>query len=169
MVVEMPASGEGVGRRSVLLGVGAVGATVALAGCTGDGSDDGSGDAGNPGDQSATGAQPGGGSQSGGAAQPGGVGTDALAEASAIPVGGGVVVEGRQLVITQPTAGEYKGFAAECTHQGCPLKQIEGGTINCGCHGSKFSIEDGSVKAGPAKRALQERPVRKDGDSIVLA
>ena len=51
--------------------------------------------------------------------------------------------------MTQPTKGTFEGFSATCTHQGCILASVAAGTINCGCHGSQFSITDGSNVAGP--------------------
>ena len=43
---------------------------------------------------------------------------------------------------------------AICTHQGCPIASVDGGTINCTCHGSKFSIERRLGADGPATRPL---------------
>ncbi len=91
----------------------------------------------------------------------------ALARASEIPVGGGKIVG--DLVITQPTDGTFVAFSSTCTHQGCTVSSVEGGTINCSCHGSKFDVADGSVRGGPAPRRLPKRAVKKDGDAIVAA
>ena len=52
-------------------------------------------------------------------------------------------------MLTQPEAGTFTAFSATCTHQGCAVTEVVGGTINCPCHGSKFAIADGSVTAGP--------------------
>ena len=52
-------------------------------------------------------------------------------------------------MVTQPTEGEFKAFSAVCTHQGCLVASVSDGTINCDCHGSKFSIETGDAEAGP--------------------
>src|SRR6187549_1173439 len=65
-----------------------------------------------------------------------------LAAASSIPVGGGTVFADKDVVVTQPTAGEYKAFSATCTHQGCKVKSVADGVIVCPCHGSKFAIAD---------------------------
>jgi Rieske Fe-S protein len=46
---------------------------------------------------------------------------------------------------------------------------VENGTINCPCHGSKFSVEDGSVASGPATRPLAAKKIAVDGDQISLA
>ena len=92
-----------------------------------------------------------------------------LAAASSIPVGGGTVFADKDVVVTQPTAGEYKAFSATCTHQGCKVKSVADGVIVCPCHGSKFAIADGSVASGPAKSPLPAKSVSVEGDSIVLA
>jgi Rieske Fe-S protein len=144
-------------RRTLLLGAGAVGATAFLAAC---GTDDGNGDATGAGDDAATPPPATGGENSGGGAK--------LASASDIPVGGGLIFASQSVVVTQPTEGVFKGFNGICTHQGCPLQDVSGGTINCKCHNSKFSIEDGSVKQGPASKALPEKTITKDGDDILL-
>lgn len=94
---------------------------------------------------------------------------DALAETSEIPVGGGTIFKEEKVVVTQPTAGEFKAFSAICTHQGCTVGKVENGTIDCPCHGSKFRIADGSVAAGPATRPLPAEQITVSGDSITLA
>lgn len=82
-----------------------------------------------------------------------------LAKTSSIPVGGGRIIKGTW-VVTQPKKGTFRAFSAKCTHQGCPVSTIRGGTINCPCHGSKFRIADGSVARGPAKRPLARKKIK---------
>lgn len=88
--------------------------------------------------------------------------------ASKVPVGGGVILPDANYVITQPRAGKFKAFSKICTHQGCPVTSVEGGTINCGCHGSKFSIQDGSVKNPPAAAPLAEAKVTVASGRVVV-
>lgn len=95
-------------------------------------------------------------------------GTAALVSTRDVPVGGGVIVPGQQVVVTQPTAGEFKCFSAICTHQKCPVTRVTE-HIDCTCHGSQFSIEDGSVVKGPAKTGLAEQRIAVTGDAISLA
>jgi Rieske Fe-S protein len=83
-----------------------------------------------------------------------------------VPVGGGTVLREQQLVITQPTAGTFACFAAVCTHQGCLVSEVSGGTINCPCHGSRFNVADGSVAGGPAPSPLPRVDITVDGDAI---
>ena len=85
-----------------------------------------------------------------------------------IPVGGGKIFEGAQIVVTQPSAGEFKAFSAVCTHQGCIVSKIASGTIDCACHGSEYSIDDGSVEHGPATKGLAEKTVTVTGDTLTV-
>ena len=75
---------------------------------------------------------------------------------SKVPVGGGVILENADYVITQPSKGKYKAFSKICTHQGCPVASVENGVIHCNCHGSEYSITDGSVTRPPAPKPLAE-------------
>jgi Rieske Fe-S protein len=92
-----------------------------------------------------------------------------LASTSSIPVGGGAVFADKNVVVTQPTAGEFKAFSATCTHQGCKVNKVADGVIACPCHGSRFNIADGSVAGGPAKKPLPAKSVSVKGDAVVLA
>jgi nitrite reductase/ring-hydroxylating ferredoxin subunit len=95
-----------------------------------------------------------------------GPGAQPLGPASAIPVGGGVIYDAAKVVVTQPTAGVYKAFDANCTHQKCLLADVKGGTINCACHGAKFSITDGSAVKLPATVPLPPRNVTVAGGNV---
>lgn len=88
-----------------------------------------------------------------------------LASTAEVPVGSGIIVD--DVVLTQPVAGEYKGFSNVCTHTGCRINAVADGTINCPCHGSKFNL-DGTVAQGPAARPLDSKPIVVEGDSIAL-
>ena len=90
-----------------------------------------------------------------------------LATTSEVPDGGGKIIDGKNIVITQPRAGTFKAFTAVCTHQGCIVSTVSGGTIDCPCHGSKFSIKDGSVVNGPATSPLAAIAIKVEGTSIV--
>lgn len=85
-----------------------------------------------------------------------------------IPVGGGRILADQQVVITQPTAGSFMAFTAVCTHRGCVVASVADGTIACPCHGSKFSITDGSVTGGPAPAPLAPVPITVAGSTITL-
>lgn len=95
--------------------------------------------------------------------------TGGLVAAADVPVGGGVVLQDEELVVTQPKAGEFKAFSAICTHQSCLVTSVSDNTIHCPCHGSSFSAEDGSVQGGPAGSPLAETAVKLSGDAVVKA
>ena len=92
-----------------------------------------------------------------------------LARTSDVPVGGGTILADKKIVITQPTAGTFEAFTAVCTHLGCLVGTVSGGTINCPCHGSKFSIANGSVVNGPAASPLAAVSITVQGTSILQA
>ncbi|MCF6524336.1 Rieske (2Fe-2S) protein [Streptomyces sp. JJ36] len=145
-------------RRTVLAAAGTVSLAAAVTACGG--SDDGGGDGGTGG------ASPGTGQETGGSTQPDEGGGAELAEVSEIPEGGGKILKEEKVVVTQPSAGEYKAFSAVCTHQGCLVTSVGNGTIDCACHGSRFDIADGSVTRGPAQQALPPVNVSVEGGSI---
>ena len=97
----------------------------------------------------------------------------ALVATSQVPVGGGVILGSQNLVVTQPTQGTFEAFSATCTHQGCQVSNVASGTINCGCHGSQFSITDGSNVTGPSGfpagsiPALGKVAVKVQGTNVV--
>ena len=86
-----------------------------------------------------------------------------------VPVGGGVVIEEPPVVVTQPSAGEFKGFTAICPHQGCLVSEVVDAEIVCRCHGSTFSIVDGAVIQGPAGQGLAPESITVQDGSITLA
>jgi Rieske Fe-S protein len=84
-----------------------------------------------------------------------------------VPVGGGKVFTDAKIVVTQPTAGQFKGFSAVCTHAGCIVNQVTENTIDCPCHGSKYNVTTGAVEAGPAPAPLPPVAVTVKGGNIV--
>ncbi|MEV6441381.1 Rieske 2Fe-2S domain-containing protein [Amycolatopsis sp. NPDC051716] len=109
-----------------------------------------------------------GGSPSGTSAAPAPAGTE-LGASAGVPVGGGKVFADKGVVVTQPAAGTYAAFSAICTHQGCAVDTVADGTINCPCHGSKFTIADGAVANGPASKPLEKKPITVANGKITLA
>ncbi|MEU7073230.1 Rieske (2Fe-2S) protein [Streptomyces narbonensis] len=130
---------SGVARRTVVSAAGAAGLAAALAACGDGGTED-------KGTEEQAGAT--------------------LARTGDIPVGGGKVIAGQGLVITQPKAGEFKAFSSKCTHAGCAVSGVKDGAIVCPCHQSHFDMSDGSVKSGPATSPLPPTPIQVVGDEI---
>ena len=48
--------------------------------------------------------------------------------------------------------GHLHALHDRCSHRGCLLSagQVEGESVTCPCHGSRFSLGDGSIERGPA-------------------
>ncbi|MFI6805260.1 Rieske (2Fe-2S) protein [Streptomyces luteogriseus] len=153
---------SGPSRRTVVAAVGAAGLTVALTAC---GSEDKASDSSTEQGAAGGGATNEGGGSSGGA----GAGGAALAKTADIPEGSGKIFKDEKVVVSQPATGDYKAFSTICTHQKCPMVDLKDDVISCACHGSQFSVLDGSVKKGPAVQPLEAKQISVNGDSITLA
>jgi Rieske Fe-S protein len=136
-------------RRAALAGAGFAGLAATLAACGGGSSSSSA--------------------STSGSRQAGNSGNAALASTSEIPVGGGKVFSAEKVVVTQPTAGEFKAFSAVCTHMQCLVDKVASGTIDCPCHGSEFSVKNGSVVSGPAPSPLPAQAIKVTGGKIKLA
>jgi Rieske Fe-S protein len=132
-------------RRAVLGLAASVGAAGVVAAC-------GGGETGGP---AASGSPPAGGA--------------ALTTTADVPVGSGVILADAKVVVTQPTAGTFKAFSSTCTHNHCQLSGFTGDRITCPCHGSTFSITDGTPNGGPAPSPLPEVAVKVVGNDVVRA
>lgn len=64
---------------------------------------------------------------------------------------------------------QFKAFAVNCTHLGCPVRWIQDASLFlCPCHGGVF-YSDGRVAGGPPPRPLVEYQVRvQDGIVQIL-
>jgi len=92
-----------------------------------------------------------------------------LGPASEILIGSGnkyMVDEMLTILVTQPKAGDYRGFSATCTHSGCIVSGVQDGEIACGCHGARFDTETGAVLAGPARTALGRISIELRGSDL---
>ncbi|AVH55823.1 MULTISPECIES: Rieske (2Fe-2S) protein [Streptomyces] len=146
-----------VNRRTVVAGVGTAGLAAALTACGTNDKEQA------PSQNTAT---P---TQSGAPSKAAGTGGTVLGKTSDIPVGGGMVYAKAKVVVTQPTSGDFKGFSAICTHQGCTVNKVQDGEILCPCHKSKFKITDGGVAEGPATKPLPAAEVTVADGTIRLA
>jgi Rieske Fe-S protein len=166
-VTQEPQTASLATRRGVLAGVGLAGLAGAITAC-------GAGSASSAPTASASAPASGGATPAGsaGPATSAAAGSapaaNALGPTSKIPVGGGEIFPGPQVVVTQPTAGEFKAFSAVCTHMGCIVSQVSNGTIDCPCHGSQYSITTGAVVAGPAPRPLPAKLIKVSGGDVFL-
>lgn len=58
--------------------------------------------------------------------------------------------------------GELLAFDDTCTHRACPLSEgvLDGPTITCPCHKSRFDLRSGRPLNGPATLPIRIRAVR---------
>jgi nitrite reductase/ring-hydroxylating ferredoxin subunit len=161
----------GPARRTLLRGataLGVLGASGTLAACGGDGDEteevtsEGSTSGG-----TASGGTTSGGTTSGESS--GGSSGGGFAKTTDIEPGGGKIYPAQKVVVTQPTMGEYKAFSTKCTHEGCAVTEVTSKGINCPCHGSQFSLADGSVLKPPAAKPLAKVEITVSGTDISLA
>jgi nitrite reductase/ring-hydroxylating ferredoxin subunit len=155
-------------RRTVLACAGAACAAV-LAGCSKYNSNNGGVAGSQPAPATTTTTSSSAAPAASGAGSGAAAGPAALASTSDVPVGGGKILTDKKIVITQPQSGTFHAFSAVCTHAGCTVGSVSGGTINCPCHGSRFNITNGAVVNGPAASPLPPVSIKVQGTSIVQA
>ena len=65
--------------------------------------------------------------------------------------------------------GHLYAFDDTCTHMGCSLAKgtLDGTTVTCPCHGSRFDVTSGVVLRGPAKRPVRSRLVQVEGEDLL--
>jgi nitrite reductase/ring-hydroxylating ferredoxin subunit len=78
------------------------------------------------------------------------------------------LVEGRPVIITQPSAGEFRGFVAVCTHAGGAINGLRDEKLFCGSHNSYFDVETGEAVQGPARNPLGKVEVIVEGENLVV-
>lgn len=149
---DRPTDSAPISRRTVIMNAGLAAAAIAgLSSCT----NYTTAPAAEPSEAATSGGATGGGSQ------------ELTAKAADIPVGSGKIFPDAQTVITQPKNGEFKAFSAVCTHQSCIVATVTD-TINCDCHGSKYSITDGSVVNPPAPRPLPAKTIKVEDSTLTV-
>ena len=93
-----------------------------------------------------------------------------LVSSSKVPVGGGLKVTSSrgEILVVQPTAGNFGAFSTICNHAGCAVSRVTAKAIICECHGSEFSTSNGSVAKGPATAALKQYSVVEKNGAVYL-
>jgi len=82
-----------------------------------------------------------------------------------LQAGEAFVPPGRSVALFRDGEGVY-AISTVCTHLGCIIKPAQDG-FECPCHGSRFT-GDGSVKRGPAPRALPWLKVSHTGGNWIV-
>ncbi len=73
-------------------------------------------------------------------------------------------------VLLANIGGEYYAIGNKCTHRSCKLSSgtLEGETVKCPCHGSKFNVKTGEVVHGPATKPEPKYTVKVEKDQILV-
>lgn len=79
------------------------------------------------------------------------------------------VVDGESVAVCN-IEGNFYAFKNECTHMDFPLTRgiIQGDTIICPAHGSKFNIRTGEALTMPAAYPLRIYKTIVEGDDIII-
>ena len=75
---------------------------------------------------------------------------------------------GQRLLVTRTGEATAVAFSAKCTHQGCTVEP-SGSALACPCHGSEFEAATGKVTGGPAPSPLPAVAVVVRDGGVYLA
>jgi nitrite reductase/ring-hydroxylating ferredoxin subunit len=66
--------------------------------------------------------------------------------------------------------GTLYAFGNTCTHLQCSLAEgeLDGTTVTCRCHGSRFDVTSGAVLRGPAREPVPSYAARVEGKDIQI-
>jgi nitrite reductase/ring-hydroxylating ferredoxin subunit len=80
------------------------------------------------------------------------------------------VVAGDAPVLLLRRPDGLRALHDRCSHRGCSLAsgEIDGETVTCACHGSRFDLRDGSLRRGPATAPQPVYEVREREGRIEL-
>lgn len=81
-----------------------------------------------------------------------------------------VVLDGVPVAVVR-SDGEVYAIYDVCSHEDVPLSEgeVEGTTIECWRHGSRFDLATGRAVNPPAIKPVPVYPVKIDGDDVYVA
>ena len=81
-----------------------------------------------------------------------------------------VEVDGIHVSLVRDSAGEIHALGDTCTHGEISLSEgfIEGDSLECWAHGSRFNMFTGKPENLPAFEPVPVFPVRVDGDDVMI-
>jgi Rieske Fe-S protein len=89
-------------------------------------------------------------------------------DVSAIPQGGAKLYGDQKTVVSKAEDGTLKAYSTVCTHAGCAISKLDGTTLTCPCHNSRFDATTGKVLQSPATEPLAELSVKTEGGKVVV-
>ncbi|MHB1950839.1 MAG: Rieske (2Fe-2S) protein [Acidiferrobacteraceae bacterium] len=78
-----------------------------------------------------------------------------------------VHLNGQRLLLAN-VDGTYYAVGGTCSHEDVSLctGALQGETVKCPLHGSRFNVRSGDVLDGPAEEPLPVYPVRVEGEQL---
>ena len=79
--------------------------------------------------------------------------------------------EGRLVAIARDSSGEVHAFDDTCTHANVSLSEgdLDGRTIECWLHGSRFDMTSGEPTGLPATQPIAIHTVKIEGEDVLVA
>jgi 3-phenylpropionate/trans-cinnamate dioxygenase ferredoxin subunit len=83
----------------------------------------------------------------------------------------GVEVEGTPIAVVRTDDGELFAVYDECSHAAVPLSEgeIDGCTLECWLHGSRFDLRTGAPSGPPATEPVPVYPVEVHDGSVFVS
>ena len=82
-----------------------------------------------------------------------------------------VELAGEPVAIVRVSAGDVYAIRDVCSHAEVPLSEgeVDGCTIECWLHGSRFDLRTGKPTGMPATEPVPVYPVKIEGDDVLVA
>jgi 3-phenylpropionate/trans-cinnamate dioxygenase ferredoxin subunit len=97
-----------------------------------------------------------------------------VGERAQLPAPRGVLrveLEGEPVAIVCTDSGSFSAISDVCSHAEVALSdgEIDGSTVECWLHGSRFDVRTGKPLGPPATRAVPVYDIKFDGDDVYLS
>jgi 3-phenylpropionate/trans-cinnamate dioxygenase ferredoxin component len=97
-----------------------------------------------------------------------------VGDVGSLPAAGGVLrveVEGEPVAIVGSESGDFHAISDVCSHAEVSLSdgEIEGYTVECWLHGSRFDVRTGQPLGPPATRAVPVYDITIDGEDVYVS
>ncbi|HEY0868888.1 MAG TPA: non-heme iron oxygenase ferredoxin subunit [Acidothermaceae bacterium] len=97
-----------------------------------------------------------------------------VGERAQLPAPRGVLrveLEGEPVAIICTDGGSYSAISDVCSHAEVALSDgdIDGTTVECWLHGSRFDVRSGKPLGPPATRSVPVYDIKFDGDDVYLS
>ena len=82
-----------------------------------------------------------------------------------------VELDGEPVAIVRVSGGDVYAIRDVCSHAEVPLSEgeVDGCTIECWLHGSRFDLRTGKPTGMPATEPVPVYPVKIEGDDVLVA